>query len=443
VTTPSFRASGTLQAVTTGAVGGVLPASMTEGEIVVFQVGIFGGGADEDVGPVWVAGDDEATNPWRPLIPGTGIKKRTVVGTDYAAGFFTKKYVAADWVNPSLSVDDSDTQAKYGVLHVYNNSDPTTGLWFEGSTWNNGGASGTRTGPSVVTTGANRLVCNAFCFVDDDAVALDGTDPGYAIDNQQGSAVSFDARNLIASITKAAAGTQTGAVITDPGTGSDHWVAGGWAFFGGADEAGVSIAANAGSYAVTGSTATLKVGRRVAADAGSYTHSGTDATLRRGLPISALAGSYALTGATASFLTTRVLGGSAGSYSLTGSEAALTVGGEAVATQTVQPTGGWGDYDYFNPPTPKRSPLTDREKRKRREVLARIKRPEPSPEIDPGIVEPVPEPEAPKAEAPVEDDEAHRQSWREDLDRLRRETAIETAAVEADAEAALLLILAA
>lgn len=235
MTAPSFRAAGTLQAVTTGAVGGALPGSMTNGEIVLSALGIFGGGADEDVAPVWSAGNNEAPgNPWNAPL-GDGIKKRINVGSDFAAGAFLKLYTAS-WVNPSMSVDDSDTQAKYCTLAVFNNPDPTTGNWWEGADWSHGPASGLRTGPTIVTTGPNRYLVQVFALVDDGAVALDATDPGWTILNNQSSAVSFDARIVIVGRTAATAGSYSGAVITKPDTNTDHWVCIGFAMFGGADE---------------------------------------------------------------------------------------------------------------------------------------------------------------------------------------------------------------
>lgn len=91
-----------------------------------------------------------------------------------------------------------------------------------------------------------------------------------------------------------------------------------------------TLAAGAGSYALAGTDAALKLGRVVAADAGSYAMTGSAATLRRALPLVAGAGSYSLTGATASLLHSWKVAAGAGSYSLSGVAANLKVG-KAVA----------------------------------------------------------------------------------------------------------------
>ena len=83
------------------------------------------------------------------------------------------------------------------------------------------------------------------------------------------------------------------------------------------------IAAAAGTYALTGTAAGLKAGRKFAAAAGSYALTGSIAGLKRGRKVAAPAGSYSLTGASAGLLTTRRLGSGAGSYLLTGTPAGL------------------------------------------------------------------------------------------------------------------------
>jgi hypothetical protein len=224
VTAPTYRLTGTLQAVTTGSVGGVLPANMTEGELVVFITGMFGGGSEEDPEPNWTAGNTPVA--WTPVL-GTGIKKRTDVGSDYAGGVWVKEYVAADWTNPAVGFVSSDTQAKYGMLPVF--SKPYSGsIVIEGADWSDGPATGLRTGPSIVVTTAPATIVQCFIIVDDGVVALDLTDPGYTLPAdgvaQQGSSVSFNSRLVIVTRLVTAPGTYAGAVLTDPGSNSDHWV---------------------------------------------------------------------------------------------------------------------------------------------------------------------------------------------------------------------------
>lgn len=94
------------------------------------------------------------------------------------------------------------------------------------------------------------------------------------------------------------------------------------------------ITAGAGSYALTGTAATLKVGRKVAAAAGSYALTGTAATLKLGKTIAAAAGSYSLTGQPATLRRTRLIGAGSGSYALSGTAATLK------ATKLIAANGG-------------------------------------------------------------------------------------------------------
>ena len=84
-----------------------------------------------------------------------------------------------------------------------------------------------------------------------------------------------------------------------------------------------TLVAGAGSYALTGTAASLLHGWKVAAGAGSYALTGTDAALNKGQRLTAGAGSYALTGTDASLLHKRILTAGAGSYALTGTAATL------------------------------------------------------------------------------------------------------------------------
>jgi hypothetical protein len=88
---------------------------------------------------------------------------------------------------------------------------------------------------------------------------------------------------------------------------------------------GRAIVTDAGSHAVTGSDATLtQPARAITAEPGAYTTTGTDATLQKsGIAMSGDAGSYAVTGADASFLRGYAVTSEAGVYALTGSDATL------------------------------------------------------------------------------------------------------------------------
>lgn len=91
------------------------------------------------------------------------------------------------------------------------------------------------------------------------------------------------------------------------------------------------LAADPGSYAVTGSAATLKVGRRLDAQPGSYAVSGTDAALKYGRKLSAAGGAYTVTGVAAALIATRKLLAEAGEYLVNGSVMTMILGKKIVA----------------------------------------------------------------------------------------------------------------
>jgi Ca2+-binding RTX toxin-like protein len=85
-----------------------------------------------------------------------------------------------------------------------------------------------------------------------------------------------------------------------------------------------TLTADSGSYTLSGTDATLKVSRVLTAEAGTYALTGTDVTLSRGRTLTAESGAYAVTGTAAAFSRTYVLGAESGAYTLTGNDAGLT-----------------------------------------------------------------------------------------------------------------------
>lgn len=92
-----------------------------------------------------------------------------------------------------------------------------------------------------------------------------------------------------------------------------------------------TLAANGGSYAVTGTAATLKFGRLLTSVAGSYAIGGTAANLVIGKGLEALGGSYAVTGAAATLLRSLRANADGASYSISGAVANPLVGRAVVA----------------------------------------------------------------------------------------------------------------
>lgn len=95
--------------------------------------------------------------------------------------------------------------------------------------------------------------------------------------------------------------------------------------------ASYTLTAPSGSYAETGTAATLRLGRKVGASSGTYTETGTAAGLRRGYTVAAGSGTYTETGTAAGLKATRRLTASSGSYSETGTAATLRFGHKVTA----------------------------------------------------------------------------------------------------------------
>lgn len=96
---------------------------------------------------------------------------------------------------------------------------------------------------------------------------------------------------------------------------------------------GRKLTADVGSYVITGTAAALKVATKLTAAVGSYAISGVDAVLAYGRKIVADVGSYAISGTDATFKVGRKLTGAVGSYTITGTDATLT--------WTPASSGGW------------------------------------------------------------------------------------------------------
>lgn len=94
---------------------------------------------------------------------------------------------------------------------------------------------------------------------------------------------------------------------------------------------GNSVAADSGSYALTGSAASLEKGWKTPVDAGSYGVTGSTANLLKGYTLTAESGSYAVTGQTAALTKQWEVSAQAGSYTLIGAAASLEKGWELSA----------------------------------------------------------------------------------------------------------------
>lgn len=91
-----------------------------------------------------------------------------------------------------------------------------------------------------------------------------------------------------------------------------------------------SLEALAGSYSLTGQTASLEKGSLVVASAGSYLLTGQTAGLLKGSKVSADSGPYTLTGQSASLLKGFEVSADSGTYTLSGQDVSLVYSGTAV-----------------------------------------------------------------------------------------------------------------
>lgn len=84
-----------------------------------------------------------------------------------------------------------------------------------------------------------------------------------------------------------------------------------------------TLTADAGSFAVTGTDASLEFGRRVSADSGAFAITGTDAGLVYTMVVNGTPGEFNITGTDATLLYNRRLAADAGSFAVTGTDASL------------------------------------------------------------------------------------------------------------------------
>lgn len=84
-----------------------------------------------------------------------------------------------------------------------------------------------------------------------------------------------------------------------------------------------TLTADPGAVSVSGTAASLRVGRLLTGAAGAYTVSGTAAGLYRGYPLSAGAGAFSVSGTAAGLRASRNLAAAAGAYSVSGTAAGI------------------------------------------------------------------------------------------------------------------------
>ena len=105
---------------------------------------------------------------------------------------------------------------------------------------------------------------------------------------------------------------------------------------------GSTLTADSGSYAYSGSAASLLVGRLLQSSTGTYNYTGANASLLVGRLLQADSGAYLYTGAAVSLLKGFLLSANTGSYSYSGTDVTLTFTPSGSFTLTADT----GDYTY-------------------------------------------------------------------------------------------------
>lgn len=86
----------------------------------------------------------------------------------------------------------------------------------------------------------------------------------------------------------------------------------------------LSMTASSGAYALAGADIALNRGYYIAAESGSYSLAGSDVTLTRALVLAANSGAYSLTGTDVDLIRSLVIAANSGAYVLTGADVELT-----------------------------------------------------------------------------------------------------------------------
>jgi hypothetical protein len=297
--------------------------------------------------------------------------------TEFVAGYA----VMGGSVDTSLTITRTSNAAYGGgtVVFVYRGQDPTTPIYSSTAyTTKTNGAYPNITNVSVTTIGDVVLAMGAgMQTTAGSAFTVPAQLTGNSLSVHRDGTTS-DIGVWMADLTSTATGSQaisapSGGTSTTSSSGAAHSIAiaqfvatnytldgldGVYALTGGdaaltktSPTVDYPLTANAGSYSLTGGTASLKVDRSLTATAGSYSVAGGSASLTASRSLSATGGSYAitggdatltmssgpvaytldanggaysLTGVSASLKADRALSGSAGTYALTGGSAVLT-----------------------------------------------------------------------------------------------------------------------
>jgi len=284
-----------------------------------------------------------AASPTKPASWNIGVEElnSNTLTTSSALPCGAVHYIVRGGSDPALGWTFTNINVNLGKIVVYRGSHATP------KTADNGGATSATNITAVslaglTTTTANELIVAAFCGGQESTfTALDA-----ATDPTTGSGAGIDATtNPTAGTwfrrgsTNTTSGADTGLTIGDAvratagATGNitaTASVASGQVICAVAFKLASGPApldAGGGSFAVSGTAASLELGRKVAAASGSFAISGTAATLKKNLPLVAGSGTFAVTGTAATLRHAYKLAADAGSFAISGTAASFAFSG--------------------------------------------------------------------------------------------------------------------
>jgi hypothetical protein len=172
--------------------------------------------------------------------------------------------------------------------------------------------------PSIVTQSDDALVV-AIAVIDDKDTTVATWPSGYTNGLETNTGLgSTNAGTSVALSSKVVASAGTEDPSTYAFNAADVYLAGTISFKMGTTVQNYSLSAVSGSFAETGTAATLKTARKLSAVSGSFAETGTAATLKFNHPLAAGSGAFVESGTAAGLLATRKLTAGSGTFSESG-----------------------------------------------------------------------------------------------------------------------------
>lgn len=308
--TIAFRSVGTLAGASSGSVAAPTPAGTASGDIILIWT-LQRHSSSSSSNSASLSGGD-ASIFTKLLGYNTGI---TGSGQHQFAVWIGRR--GASYTAPTVDYTTGGLGNFVNSIAFSDSNPVPSGDYWEDLTQGGPSAASPYGGTVIDTTAADRMAIQFGVIDDNNAVGAitGGTPATWAGDLQQSSAGNDG------SLTVEYKAVPTAQTVTGPTrTVSNDWHSFAFAIFGASAK---SVVAASGSYALTGTAATLKVARKAAAAAGSFSLTGTAATLKVGHKVAAAAGSFAVAGTSVALLEARKLSAESGAFDLAGTDASL------------------------------------------------------------------------------------------------------------------------